>query len=476
VPPDLVFVGRHDPRLVVLSVLVSILAAYAAHDLSERVRDARGRAWLAWLVGGATANGIGTWSMHYTAMLGFQLPVPVGYDWPTVVLSLVVGVVGAAAALLVVSRAAIRPSDAVAASVFMGGVGISVLHYTAMAAMRLPAIQHHSPALVAAAVGLAIAFSLMALALMFLVPKHSVGRRIRHHGSAVLRGTANPAMHYTAMAGVVFTLSADIPDTAQIVSIQSIGVVGISIVPVMVLVVALLTSLADRLQRQRTEVEESRDQLRALAGRLQAVREEERTRLAREIHDVMGQALTAIKIEVTGLLRQHGREEGGDDAGRSQPVVRLLDEAIHAVRRIVSELRPGILDQLGLVAALEWAAEEFQARTGIRVRFRAPDASVAIEPERAAALFRIFQEALTNVSRHARATEVDVRLTMEGDTLILRIQDNGRGITEEESVARTSLGILGMRERAVLLGGELTIRGSPGHGTTVTARIPGARV
>jgi signal transduction histidine kinase len=157
-------------------------------------------------------------------------------------------------------------------------------------------------------------------------------------------------------------------------------------------------------------------------------------------------------------------------------VVRLLDEAIHAVRRIVSELRPGILDQLGLVAALEWAAEEFQARTGIRVGFRAPDASVAIEPERAAALFRIFQEALTNVSRHARATEVDVRLTMEGDTLILRIQDNGRGITEEESVARTSLGILGMRERAVLLGGELTIRGSPGHGTTVTARIPGARV
>jgi hypothetical protein len=134
---DRVMVGSYDYRLVALSVLVSILAAYAARDLSERVCDARGRAWLAWLVGGAMAHGIGTWSMHYTGMLAFRLPVPVQHDWPRVLLSLLVCMIGSAAALFVVSRSTIEWPWAWVASVFLGGVGISGLHYTAMAAVRL---------------------------------------------------------------------------------------------------------------------------------------------------------------------------------------------------------------------------------------------------------------------------------------------------------------------------------------------------
>jgi signal transduction histidine kinase len=218
--------------------------------------------------------------------------------------------------------------------------------------------------------------------------------------------------------------------------------------------------------------EQSLDQLRALAARLNSAREEERTRVAREIHDELGQALTAIKIEFASLLRDLPEELA---ESRGQSILRLLDQTIQSVRRIGTELRPGILDDMGLVAALEWAADDFQTRTGTRCRINLPDEDIALDPERATALFRIFQETLTNVARHADATQVDARLGKENGHLILEVRDNGKGVSEEELSARTSLGILGMRERVLLLGGTLTISGSPGNGTTVRVLIPDSR-
>jgi signal transduction histidine kinase len=155
--------------------------------------------------------------------------------------------------------------------------------------------------------------------------------------------------------------------------------------------------------------------------------------------------------------------------------LKLLDQTIQSVRRIGTELRPGILDDMGLVAALEWAAEDFQTRTGTRCQINLPDVDTALDPERATALFRIFQETLTNVARHADATQVDVRLGKENGNLILEVGDNGKGISDEELTAKTSLGILGMRERVLLLGGTLTISGTPGKGTTVRVLIPASR-
>jgi signal transduction histidine kinase len=198
------------------------------------------------------------------------------------------------------------------------------------------------------------------------------------------------------------------------------------------------------------------------------VREEERTRLARELHDQLGQSLTAIRIDLAGLKTATDRDR---QSQRIDAISSLIDETIRTVRRISTELRPGILDDLGLVAAVEWAAEEFQARAGIACQVSLPHTNPAIDAERATALFRILQETLTNIARHAGATQVTIGLSQESGYAALEVRDNGRGIGENQLSAPGSLGILGMRERALLLGGEFFI-GSPGKGTTVRVRIP----
>ncbi len=227
--------------------------------------------------------------------------------------------------------------------------------------------------------------------------------------------------------------------------------------------------------REQAEEEQRRsfEQLRVLAARIQTAREEERARVAREVHDELGQALTAIKIDLTALLPNM---LAGPGAGlqRQQAIFRLLDGAIQSVRRIATDLRPGILDDLGLLAAIEWVVEEFQGRTGVEGHVSLPKANLAVDAERTTALFRILQVTLTNVARHAGATRVNVRLTKEGGDLLLEVRDNGGGIREEQLAANRSLGILEMRERAMILGGEFNISGTPESGTTVTVRIPDA--
>jgi PAS domain S-box-containing protein len=229
--------------------------------------------------------------------------------------------------------------------------------------------------------------------------------------------------------------------------------------------------LEDITDRNRGERERQRafQELQALNARLQSVREEERTSLARELHDRLGQTLTAIRIDLASLKTLPGREEYWR---RIDAVSGLVEETIQTVRRISTELRPGILDDLGLVATIEWAAKEFQARTGIKCQVALPEVNPAIDAERSTVLFRIFQEALTNVARHAGATRVTVGVSQDREYLSLEVCDNGRGIAPEQLSASSSLGILGMRERALLVGGEFTISGASGGGTTVRVRIP----
>jgi signal transduction histidine kinase len=215
----------------------------------------------------------------------------------------------------------------------------------------------------------------------------------------------------------------------------------------------------------------SEENLRALAARLQSVREEERSRIAREIHDQLGQSLTGLKMDLTWL---NARLPSGQKplAEKVKSMFKLIDDTIQAVRKIASLLRPEVLDQLGLAAAIGWQARDFQMRTGIRCKVSLPPDAIAAAPELSTAAFRIFQELLTNVARHAGATRVDVSMRVEAGRLLLEVQDNGRGISEAELSGFKSLGLLGMRERAMLFGGSVDFSGALGKGTRVTVVLP----
>jgi PAS domain S-box-containing protein len=218
-------------------------------------------------------------------------------------------------------------------------------------------------------------------------------------------------------------------------------------------------------------LQRSREELRALATHLQNQQEEERCRLAREIHDELGQALTVLKIDAA-WLRKHWRTRNTRSQQRLHDLSALLDGLVSSVRRIGTELHPSILDDLGLTAAIDWQLQEMHKRTGLSYELTLAEEEVTLEPAHATAIFRIFQEALTNVVRHPSARKVAVRLVQEPNALVLEVADDGKGITPEQRAARRPLGILSMRERAHLLGGEVTIEGKPGEGCIVTLHMP----
>jgi two-component system sensor kinase len=220
----------------------------------------------------------------------------------------------------------------------------------------------------------------------------------------------------------------------------------------------------------------SEEQLRALAARLQQAREEEAVRIARELHDQLGRCLTAIKMDVAGIERglTGGAAEGNFQAlsERTKRMSQTLDETVYTVRRISAELRPGVLDDLGLAAAIEWQARDFEARSGVSCVIRVLEEDLRLSRDQSTALFRIFQESLTNVARHAQATKVWVNLSEEEDAVVLEVEDNGVGISPGLIAERRSLGLLGMRERVAVFGGAIELSGVPGQGTAVAVRMP----
>jgi PAS domain S-box-containing protein len=570
--------GSYDYRVVVLSVVIALLASYAALELAGRLTAARGGAWLGWLAGGAIVTGIGIWSMHYTGMLAFTLPVPVQYHWPTVLLSLLLGILSSAVALFVVSRPRMGPLRAWTGGAFQGG-GIALLHYTSMAAMRLAGMCSYSVPLVTLSVALSIAFSLMSLWLTFRLRDEVRGRLPRKFASVTLMGAGISIMHYTAMAAASFTSSEDAPDLSHAVRISSLGTAGIGAVAVLVLVVALLTSFVDRFQKQKAlldelfeqgpeafaltnlddrvvrvnqeftrvfgytrqeavgrrlaelitidesaevqgppevaaqgqrvdaeiihrrkdgkrvhvsmlrvpvsvpggkiaayaifsdvterkrverDLERSFQQVRVLAARLQAVREEEDRKIARELHDEFGQILTSIKLTL-------GKRYQGATVDLTQ-IEDLANQLLERVKSLSLDLRPPMLDDLGLVPTLRWHFERYRAQTGISVRFQYRGVSERLPPETEIALFRIVQEALTNVARYAGVTDASVELWAEGNWLNLRVEDEGRGF-DPSAVSGSASGLTGMRERVRLAGGSLSIESSPGAGTRLFAKL-----
>ena len=222
-------------------------------------------------------------------------------------------------------------------------------------------------------------------------------------------------------------------------------------------------------------VERSRRQLRLLSARLQSLREEERARIAREIHDELGQTLTGLKMD----LRWTEKHLASESNLKLRPILDkivgasgLVDDTIASVQRIAAELRPGVLEELGLTAALRHEAQRFQERTGVRCRLQVPESLPELSCETATTVFRVFQESLTNVARHSEAKEVEVQLACQSDGLVLRVTDDGKGIRPSELEDGKSLGLVGMKERAQSLGGEVTVQPTLPHGTVVELALP----
>ncbi|HEU4574824.1 MAG TPA: PAS domain S-box protein [Chitinophagaceae bacterium] len=232
----------------------------------------------------------------------------------------------------------------------------------------------------------------------------------------------------------------------------------------------LVNDVTDKLQAEE-QLQRSYTEIRELTKHLQDIREQERIAIAREIHDELGQQLTVLKMDVSWVKK---RLTAGDEviAAKMEEMTELLNETVKTVRRIASELRPSILDDLGLAAAIEWQLKEFEKRTEISTEFYGTESEPALQKDVKTSIFRILQESLTNVARHAQAGKVAVKLFCKDGQLLLNIEDDGKGFDHEGILTKKTLGLLGMRERTAMIGGTYEVKSKPGEGTKITVSIP----
>jgi signal transduction histidine kinase/ActR/RegA family two-component response regulator len=476
-------VGSYDFRLVALSVFISMLGAYASVELAERVTAARGRAWLWWGIDGAAASGLGTWSMHYTGMLSFSLPVPVLYDWPTVVISFLPAAVSAAVALFLVNSWNLRWGRALAGSIFIGG-GIATMHYTGMASMRFEGMCRYSPSLVAVSVILAIL--LLLIKLSFLFRDEATPPWLRKAASVLLLGAANPVMHYTGMAATTFLQSSELPDVSHAVSVSLLAAEAITIVPIMVLAVAAVTSVVDRLREQGTLLEH------ALDAALEASRVKSAF-IANTSHEIR----TPLNV-ITGyvdLIGDHLAEQNDESLkdyveGTKRACARLLRTIGNMLD--MSKIEAGAFDlaptqlEIGrwlehLLADLRVMAE--QKGIALTCTIDAPNASVVFEEY---CLTQALKNLLDNALKFTERGSVSCRLYRATDgTLCLEIRDTGIGIGEEylphlfepfsqerSGLARqfqgSGLGLALTRKYLELNGARISVQTERGQGTTFT--------
>lgn len=305
--------------------------------------------------------------------------------------------------------------------------------------------------------------------LEFLIPERY---RPQHQEHVDLFVEVNVTSRTSRMLGTVWGLHADGREIPVEISISKSELDG------HLLLLAIIRDVSEREETQRRLVS-SREQIRKFASHLESIREEERTRIAREIHDALAQMLTRLKIDLAWIGSRLSSSDldskKGALAERVKGMNQLTDETIQTVQKIATDLRPAILDSMGLVAALEWLANDFGNQTGLRCQVHLPEDDTDVATHVATALFRIAQECLINVARHASASSFDIEFKEEGTWFVMVIRDDGIGIDACSVDDPTSLGVVGMRERAILLDGGLHILGVPGKGSTVTVRVPVVR-
>jgi PAS domain S-box-containing protein len=589
-------VASYDLRLVVLSILIAILASYVALDLALRVRAVRGITRRAWLASGSISMGLGIWSMHFVGMLAFKLPVPVRYDVPTVLLSLLAAILASAVALDFASGERFGRREALAGGLVMGG-GIAAMHYLGMAAMRLPATCHYNALLLGLSIVIAVAASLSALTFAFDFHEEPPQTWAKGASAAVM-GVAIASMHYIGMASASFANSNLAQDFSRAVSISRLGIAGIVIVTLMTLGFTLLTTFmgrrfaaqalqlrtSEQLLRQsravidaiphqiwsgppdgtldycndrwrsymgleledlrgdgwqtmlhpddrdrvlkawyesvvngtpyeqeerhrgadgtyrwflargvplrdaegrivrwygtNTDIEDRKqaeEESRRLSGQLLRSQDEERRRIARDLHDSTGQDLVALAT-MLGQLRGSIPSIDRKSARLLSECKTLADKCIRDVRTVSYVLHPPLLDEAGLVEAIRDYADGFTKRSGIPVELEVSPRVGPMLRDIELALFRVVQESLANIQRHSGSQRGKIRIHRDSD-LTLEIIDFGRGVSasvqreKERPRFEVGVGIPSMQERVKLIGGRLDID-STSQGTTVRVTIP----
>jgi len=287
-----------------------------------------------------------------------------------------------------------------------------------------------------------------------------------------LRGEEGPRDLNTWNGRTKESLNVRADGTVYPVSLTSIVVRDDSGEPVGV--VAMAEDITERRAAEEA-LRKSREELRALARHLQRVREEERSRIARDIHDELGQGLTCLRMDLAWLGGHLPRRAAADLQGKIKSMTAVLDDNVAVLQRLIKELRPPLLDDLGLGPAIEWLTKDFETRTGIRFKLDIREGDVQVGHEMATAVFRIVQESLTNIAKHSGASAGRVSLKITSGSLVLEVSDNGKGIGEIEAGGQVSFGLVGIRERVAALGGNVMIKGRRGSGTVVGVEIPVAR-
>jgi NO-binding membrane sensor protein with MHYT domain/nitrogen-specific signal transduction histidine kinase len=486
--------GSYDHIQVTLSVLLAVAASYAALELSGRVTAARGRMRVAWLTGGALVMGTGIWSMHYVGMLALQLPITVRYHWPTVLLSLISGIVCSAFALILVSWRKMGLAYVLAGSVFMGG-GIVALHYIGISAMRLTARCQFDGFLVALSVVLAVIFSLVALWLAFYFRNEPHNPMLRKAGSAVIMGAAISAMHYTAMAAVTFVPTTVNPEFTHAVSSSSLGTTGIGAVTLIVLGLAILTCSIDRrfgAQKLELALAESKLEL-ARVNRIATVGE-----LTASIAHEINQPLNAIVMGASAALGWISSEppnlaEAGQtlaktiqEANRASDVIAkiraLLAKATPEIRslnmndvaREVLSLTRGELAKRGIAVKTELAAELPPVR-GDRVQLQQVMLNLVLNAI----------EAMASNGDHAR--ELIIKSEKDTDGILIQIIDSGAGLDPEQAQRifqpffttkpqGLGMGLAISRSIIEAHGGHLSARRRNSDGAIFEVRLPAERM
>lgn len=452
--------ARYSSLIVVLSYVVALLGSYTALSIASRLSGPADQLRLRWLLGGAFAQGTGIWGMHFTGMLAFHLPVPVRYNLSLVTLSLVVAASGSMLALWVTQRPSVSFA-AIAAGGLAIGAAIAGLHYIDMAAMRMPARTVYEPLLVVASIIVAIIFGVLSL---------WIGRQYRREDprrSAALQWIASGIMaiaivsqHYTAMAAASFYGSPEQPHWFNGPALSASDLPpAVLISTLLILAIALASVAVDRRSSARTMISQ----------RLLSAQENERRRISRVLHEDVGQLLTAVRLNLERLTPSGESTVVGDSIG-------LVDEALGRVRALSVELRPSVLDDLGLGAAVAWYANRQAERAGYSVAVEQALGEGRLPENIETAGFRIVQQALTNVARHARAKNVRVILLREARAVELEVIDDGVGFDVRaarlRSQAGESLGLVDMTELASLAGGSLIITSVESGGSTIRVRFP----